>query len=215
MGWFKDTFTPEPIECPRGWGPVAFVRKFVLVPPIVAIDRICPIGGVDRCGKCRYPFEPGSAERLRLRLEELEGLRGTTLTEAEFGVRRRLIIEAREPSRGTPGDREAAAALVLGPLGLVVTGAGWFLSSAVSLGFLSILIVGLVLVGLAVSFAGMSAMRRRALPGSEGPVVNELAADATDLEAELGRAQEELGFYRELHKGEPLGQPQSDGEGES
>ena len=127
----------------------------------------------------------------------------------------RLIIEAREPSRGTPGDREAAAALVLGPLGLVVTGVGWFLSSAVSLGFLSILIVGLVLVGLAASFAGMSAMRRRALPGSRGPEVNELAADPTDLEAELGRAQEELGFYRELHKGEPLGQPQSEGEGES
>ncbi len=203
MGWLKDTRAPEPIECPRGWGPVTFVRRFFLIPPIFAIDRRCPIGGVDRCQKCRYPFEPGSAERLRLRLEELEGLRGTALTEAEYGIRRRLIIEAREPSQGTPGDRQAAAALVLGPLGLVVTGAGWFLSSSVSLGFLALTIIGLVLIGLAGSFAGIGAMRRRALPGSDEAADDELALGTTELEAELGRAREELGFYRELHRGEP------------
>ena len=65
MGWFKDTWTPEPIECPRGWGVVTFVLKFFLLPPILSIDRSCPIGGVTDCSKCRYPVNPGSAEQLR------------------------------------------------------------------------------------------------------------------------------------------------------
>ena len=77
MGWFKNMLAPEPIDCPRGWGQVSFVPKVFLLPPIFAIDRRCPIGGVDHCSKCRYPFEPGSAELLRQRLEELDGLRGS------------------------------------------------------------------------------------------------------------------------------------------
>lgn len=87
MGWLKDKFAVEPIECPRGWGQVSFVLKVVLVGPIFQIGRGCPVGGVESRTKCRMPLDPGSAEHLRLRLEELDGLRGSTLSDAEFRIR--------------------------------------------------------------------------------------------------------------------------------
>lgn len=207
MGWFKDMLAPaEPIECPRGWGSVSFVLKFFVLPPIFSIDRTCPIGGVDHCSKCRYPVEPGSAELLRQRLEDLDGLRGTTLSDEEFRMRRRLLIDSREPSLGIPGQDSATAALVLGPLGVVVTGAGLYVTIAVHAGFLSILMVGVVLVALAASFAGISIVRRRRLPNPEDLRLPEFRDDTSELEAELGRAREELGFFRELHGPESLGQ---------
>ena len=145
MGWFKDKFAAEPIECPRGWGQVSFVLKVVLIPPIFVIDRRCPIGGVENCKDCRHPLEPGSAERLRLRLEELDGLRGSTLSEEEFRIRRRLIVEGLDLRCAVPGEGAAIAALVLGPLGVVAITAGWYFSGVVHPGFLGVLAGGLVL----------------------------------------------------------------------
>lgn len=209
MGWFKDNPSAEPIECPRGWGQVSFIRSVTLLPVVVAIERKCPIGGVDHCTKCRYPFEPGTAEQLRLRLEELDGLRGSTLTEEEFRIRRRLIVDARDPQHRIPGMAAAAAALVLGPLGVVAIGAGWYFSLVVHPGFLGLLGGGLVLSALAAGFTGLSMIQRRTLrTPPDVPLLEGLQADTHELEARLERAQEELGFFRELHGPESLGQPQ-------
>jgi len=205
MGWFKDRWAPEPIECPRGWGTVTFVLKFFLVPPIVWVERKCPIGGVTDCSKCRYTVNPDSAEQLRLRLEELDALRGSTLSEEEFHIRRRLIVEAREARRGVPGESAAAAAFVLGPLGFVALLAGAFLSIVVHPGFLGLVGGGLVLSALAAGFAGLSIRQRRALPKADELDLYELGPNTEELEAELSRAQEELGFFRELHGTESIG----------
>ncbi len=206
MGWFKDTFAAEPFECPRGWGPVSFVLEVVLVPVFVSIERKCPIGGVQNCSKCRYPLEPGSAEQLRLQLEELDGLRGSMLSEEEFRIRRRLIVEVQEPHHVIPGRGTAIAALVLGPLGVVAIGAGWYLSSVVHPGFLGLLGGGLVLSALAAGLTGISMIQRRTLPNPDDLLFEEFRPDTSELEAELGRAREELEFLRELHEGESLGQ---------
>ncbi len=205
MGWFKDTFTPEPIECPRGWGQVSFILKFFILPPIFAIERRCPIGGVTHCKNCHYQVNPASTELLSLQLKELEGLRGSTLNEAEFRIRRRLIVEAREPS-GVPGQGTAAAAFVLGPLGVVAVAAGWYLSATVSLGFLGLLGGGLVLSALATGLMGLSRMQRRTLPSPDDPLFQEIHEDTYQLEAQLKRAQDELGFFRELHGPESSGE---------
>ena len=93
---------------------------------------------------------------------------------------------------------------MLGPLGAVVTGAGLYLTIAVHAGFLSILMVGVVLVALSASFAGISIVRRRTLPNSEDLRLAEVRDDTSELEAELARAREELGFFRELHGPESL-----------
>ncbi len=201
MGWFKDTFAAEPFECPRGWGQVSFVLEFVMFPVFVDIERKCPIGGVENCSKCRYPLEPGSGEQLRLRLAELDGLRGSTLSEEEFRIRRRLVVEGHDPKGGVPtvpGQDTAIAALVLGPLGVVAIGAGSYFSSFV-------LGVGLVLSALAASFTGISMIQRRALANPDDPHFEDSRHDTRELEAELGRAREELGFFRELHEGESSG----------
>ncbi len=206
MGWLNDRFAAEPIECPRGWGPVSFVLKFFLLPPMFSIDRSCPIGGVDSCAKCRHPLNPGSAEALRRRLEELDGLRGTTLNEEEFRLRRRLLVEGQDPRRVVPGRKAAIAALVLGPLGVVTIGAGWYLAVAVHPGFLGLLGGGLVLSALAAGLAGVSRLQLHTLPNPDDPFFEGVRDGTSELEAELGRAREELGFFRELHEGESLGQ---------
>lgn len=214
MGWFKDTWTAEPIECPRGWGSVTFLLKFFILPPIFSIDLSCPIGGVTDCSQCRYPVNPESAERLRGRLEELDALRGGTLSEAEFRIRRRLIVEAHEPRQGVPGESAAAAAFVLGPLGLVAIISGAFLSIAVHTGFLGLLGGGLVLGALAAGFAGLSTMQRRTLPKPDEVLFDALPEDTHKLEAQLERAQEELTFFRDLHRSESPAQlrpPDADG----
>ncbi len=137
MGWFRGT-PAEPFECPRGWGEISFIRKIAIVGPIFVVERRCPIGGVTDCSKCRYQINPASTELLRMQLEELDRLRGSMLSEAEFRIRRRLIIEAKDP-HNPPGQGTAIAALVLGPLGLAAIGVGGYLSAAVSLGFLGLL----------------------------------------------------------------------------
>jgi len=206
MGWFKDKFAAEPIECPRGWGQVSFVLQVFFFPVFFMMDRRCPIGGVEECTKCRHPVNPGLTEHLRLQLEELNGLRGSVLSEEEFRIRRRLIVEAQDPHHGIPGRDAAIAALVLGPLGVVAIGAGWYFSSGVHvLGVPGVRGVGLVLAARAAGCTGISMIKRRTLPNPDDPLFEEFRDDTSELEAELGRAREELGFFRELHEGESRG----------
>ena len=146
MDWLRDVLAVEPIECPRGWGPVSFVLKFFIIPPIFSMDRTCPIGGVESCSECRYPVNPVSAEELGLRLQELDGLRGDTLSEEEFHIRRRLIVRGLDPQpvvpRGpVPGQAAAMTALVLGPLGVVAIGAGWYFSRFLDPGFIGTMVL--------------------------------------------------------------------------
>ena len=62
---------------------------------------------------------------------------------------------------------------------------------------------------LAVGLAGIGMNRRRSLPKPEDPLLEDLHFDRQELEARLGRAQEELGFFRELHGPDPLERPAS------
>lgn len=215
MGWFKDKFESEPIECPRGWGQVSFTPDLTILPVIIAIGSRCPIGGVDHCTKCRHPMNPASADLLRVRLEELEALRGSTLTDEEFRIRRRLIVRAQEPPDPSAGHKPLITAMVLGPLGVVATGVGGVLAATVHLGFLGLLGGGLVLSSLAVAFAGISRMQRRALRSADEPLMNELPEGTLALEARLEQAEEELGFFRELHRPEFLVESGPSGEDES
>lgn len=208
MGWLEDKFAAEPIECPRGWGEVTFALDVQFFPVFLTIQRSCPIGGVGNCAECRHPLNPGLTERLRLQLEELEELRGSILGEEEFLVRRRMIVEAWEPHRDSPGRAAAIAAVVLGPLGVLTVGAGWYLSAAVHLGFLGMAGGGLVLSSIAASLWVVSKMQRRELPDRGDPLLEDVPIRTHEIEAELERAQEELMFFRELHEGEPPGEPQ-------
>jgi hypothetical protein len=215
MGWFSDKFKAEPIECPRGWGEVSFTSNVVVLPVMLVVETVCPIGGVDHCGKCRHPVEPGTADDLRVKLEELESLRGSVLTDEEFRIRRRLIVRSREPYDGVPGEKPAMAAMVLGPLGVVATGVGWFLAATVHAGFLGLLGGGLVLTSLALGLAGISRMQRRALKMAEDPLLDALPEGTLALESRLHLAEEELGFFRELHRPETPGGSQPPAEEKS
>lgn len=215
MGWFKDKFTADPIECPRGWGQVSFAPEVYLFPVFFGIERRCPIGGVESCTECRHPVDPGLTEHLRVQLEELNGLRGSVLSEEEFLVRRRMIVEAWEPHDGDPGRAAAVAALVLGPLGVLTVGAGWYLSAAVHPGFLGLAGGGLVLSSIAASLAVISKMQRRKLPDRGGPLLEDIPFGAHEIEVKLERAQEELRFFRELHEGESPEEPQGSGAADS
>jgi hypothetical protein len=192
---------------------VAFALKVHFFPVFIGIGRRCPIGGVKDCTKCRHSVNPGLTEHLRLQLKELDGLRGSMLSEEEFRIRRRLIVEAQDPRGVIPGRAAATTALVLGPLGLVAAGVGLYLSASVHLGFLGLLGGGLALSALAASLAGISRIQRRNLPNPDDPPFEAFRDNTSELEAELGRAREELGFYRELHGGgssEKLRPPDAD-----
>jgi len=210
MGWLKDQFAAEPIECPRGWGEVTFAQEVQFFPVFLTIQRSCPIGGVENCARCRHPLNPGLVEHLRVQLEELEGLRGTTLGEEEFRIRRRMVVEAWEPHDVDPGRAAAIAALVLGPLGLLAIGAGWYLSTAVHMGFLGLAGGGLVLSSIAASLAAISHVQRRRLSDGRDLLVEESPDRTYEIEAELGRAREELRFFRDLHEGEASEEPRPD-----
>jgi hypothetical protein len=202
MGWLKDKLAAEPIECPRGWGEVTFARDVQFFPVFLTIQRSCPIGGVESCTRCSHPLNPGLVEELRLQLQELDGLRGAILSEEEFRIRRRMVVEAWEPLNGDPGRSAAIAALVLGPLGVLTMGAGWYLSTAVHMGFLGLAGGGLVLSSIAASLAVISRMQRRRLSDGSDLLLEESPDRTYEIEAELGRAREELRFFRELHEGE-------------
>lgn len=202
MGWLKDRLEAEPIECPRGWGEVTFAQDLQFFPVFLMIQRSCPIGGVESCVTCRHALNPGLVEQLRLQLQELDGLRGTILNEEEFRTRRRMVVEAWEPINGTPGRATAIAALILGPFGVLAMGAGWYLSTAVHMGFLGLAGGGLVLSSIAASLAAISRLQRHRRSDGHDLLLEESPDRTYEIEAELGRAREELRFFHELHEGE-------------
>lgn len=158
MGWFASTLEAireqtrhDPIECPRGWGQVAFVGSAWVIPPLFGIERKCPIGGVNECRECKYGKNP-SAFRLAEQLDELARLQSEgLLSSAECASRRKVLVDfVSEPDRGRR--KQHTAAWIMGPLGALVSIAGIALAITVDPGFWSIAGIGFVLLALAVSF---------------------------------------------------------------
>ena len=169
MGWFTNTIDTikeagrtEPVECPRGWGQVLFQRQMDGFPPFCTLASRCPIGGVGSCTKCKHPYNPANIDVLRQALHDLDQLRKQGLvTEAEFNVRRQMIVFAQDYAR-PPGQGFVTASWTLGPLGLVIGSVGVFLTMHIHVAFIPIAMVGAVLLGLSLSFAALGRIRRRA-----------------------------------------------------
>lgn len=167
MGWLRNTMdrlkeatAADPIECPRGWGQVAFTSKVdVAWPWWVSLDRRCPIGHVDSCASCRHPYNPAQIDALSERLTELESLRDRNgLTNEEVAYRRKLILQMRD---GVDAARETAdgfriTAWILGPLGAVITAAGAALAMLYHRELWFIGLGGAVMLALSVSFGVLS-----------------------------------------------------------
>ena len=167
MGWLKNTIDEireaaksDAIDCPRGWGDVAFGLKIDGFPPFGQISRQCPLAGVSSCSSCRYPFNPEKTERLRESLVELENLcEQGVLTENEYQQQRRqLLMFIADPIPGWPA---IITAWILGPLGGVFVGTGWGVAENFHPGFWGLAGIGGVLLALAASFAGIGWTMRR------------------------------------------------------
>jgi len=162
MNWFKSTMSSlreasatEPFQCPRGWGEVSFHLSIDGLPPFYwAISRECPIGAAESCLKCCYPFNPAADVKLRESLEELEGLRRDgVLTEEEHATRRRMLIGMHEHLLRPPGYGFRITAWLLGPIGVILLGVGYWLAVNVHKGFWGAAAAGLLALGLCLSFA--------------------------------------------------------------
>ncbi len=161
MKWFKDSVQvlrdaseSGPIQCPRGWGEVAFMLEVDGILPFWDLSRKCPIGGVSSCEECHHPHSPEATDRLRAGLDQLQTLlREGVVTEPEYAVRRRMLIGLHESLRSPPGHGLRMTAWILGPAGIILTGAGVWLMQAFHGGFVGITVVGILLLGLCVSFA--------------------------------------------------------------
>jgi hypothetical protein len=162
VGWIKDTLEAikehtrsEPVECPRGWGQVAFVSSVWCVPPLFGVDRSCPIGGVGDCGSCAYSSNP-DAFRLSDQLGELERLRADgQLSSSQCDARRDAIVRLHA---GSDRARRAqiTTAWMLTPLGALVAAAGVVCAMLVHSGFWGMAGGGLVFVVVGLSFWGLS-----------------------------------------------------------
>lgn len=160
---FEDYLAVEPIECPRGWGSVTFVTSAsVYIPVFLNIGHNCPIAGVNSCKECRYRFNPDDVEGMRERLSKLETLRvEREITEEEYELRRRRIIELREETQRSVEENFRAAAWIVGPIGLVVGTVGGLLAWGINLGFLAFAIMGALALGLALGFLYLSVPREK------------------------------------------------------
>ena len=175
MGWFKDNLSKlkdatssQPVQCPRGWGEVSFNLNLEGLPPyFFGFSRTCPIGGVASCTDCAHSFNPEDVERLRENLIELVNLRDEgVLSESEYAIRRQLIIELRHGKDSLPGEGFHIAAWTLGPLGIVIVGAGIWLALTFHQALVGVVIGGAILLGLSLSFAVIASTKRRT---SENP----------------------------------------------
>lgn len=170
MGWIADTSDAikahtraEPVECPRGWGQVAFVSSVWCVPPLFGVDRSCPIGGVGDCTKCTIGSNP-DAFRLTEQLAELVRLRDDGhLSDNELAARRAAIVRLQS---GSDASRRAQVitAWMLTPLGALVAVAGTLCALLVHPGFWGMAGGGLVFVVVGLSFWGLS--RSEATPAA-------------------------------------------------
>ena len=162
MGWISETSEAirahtraEPIECPRGWGQVAFVSSVWAVPPLFGVDRKCPIAGVGDCGDCGYASNP-DALRLAEQLDALARLRAEgALSDDEHALRRRAVLHLHDGSV-TRRRWQRTTAWLLGPLGALITISGVGLGLHVHPGFWGLAAGGALCLVLALSFWGMS-----------------------------------------------------------
>ncbi|MFG0316008.1 MAG: hypothetical protein ACF8XB_01950 [Planctomycetota bacterium JB042] len=165
---WKELSAAAPIDCPRGWGSVAFHVTGAGMLPFVSVERACPIGGVPSCAACRHPPNPERVERLRAILAELESLRRDgTLTGAEFEAQRAALLEVGAVRR--PGEGLAIAAWMLAPTGLFVGAVGAWLVGRVHEGFLALAAAGGLLAVVGLGLAMAAAHVRRAPRGDVGP----------------------------------------------
>lgn len=169
MGWFSNTVegikaatTHDPVECPRGWGPVSFVGSAWVIPPMFGVSRECPIGGVTRCGECKYPTNP-EVFRLAEQLAELRRLRDEgELSPAEYGMRRQALVYLHADTRGRAF---YAAGWIMCPLGALIAVIGIALALRYAPGLWAIAILGAVVLCLGMSFF---ALARSARPSGDG-----------------------------------------------
>ena len=162
MAWFgdfvdhlKQLTKTEPLDCPRGWGSVAFNISAMLFPwPM--IDLECPISGKESCADCSYARNP-DAFVLREQLEELARLEQEGLiSPGERNARRVEMLELFGVR-----DELRAAAWILGPLGLVFTLVGGALGFGYHAGFLVFACAGLVGLALSLSFAVIASRQNK------------------------------------------------------
>lgn len=162
MGWISETSEAirahtrsEPIECPRGWGQVAFVSSVWAVPPLFGVDRKCPIAGVGDCGDCGYASNP-DALRLAEQIAALDGLLDAgSLSPEEHERRRRAVVHLHDGAEA--GRRwQRTTAWLLAPLGALATLAGVVLALEIHAGFWGLAGGGAACLVLGLSFWGMS-----------------------------------------------------------
>ena len=166
MRWFHSAIdrlqeytVVAPIQCPRGWGSVTFQTSVSASIMWIEIARKCPIAGLKSCAQCR-PFNPDDVEGMRERLRKLDDLRvERVITEEEYELRRRRIIELREETQRSKEEGFHIAAWILAPIGFVLTIAGGLLAWRIHPGFLGIAGGGAVLLTLGLSFLYLSVPR--------------------------------------------------------
>lgn len=163
MSWLQDKLrsladatAAQPLECPRGWGSIAFNLEIGGFAPFFSLERKCPIGGVTKCDDCRHPLNPANVEQLRTQLEQLEQLHADRkLSDREYAERRQKIIALENHGEQRRRDAFRIAAWVLGPLGVLSCGAGLWLTQQHGLS-LALTGLGGVMLALALSFAWLA-----------------------------------------------------------
>jgi len=156
MGWFlssvqtiKDATSHDPIACPRGWGEVSFVGSAWFIPPMIGIDRKCPIGGVNSCGECSYASNPDPV-RLTEQLTALQALKDSgTLSPDDYAVRRTAVVRLHQVR---PGRGAFITACVLTPIGVLLALVGTPLGITVHAGFWAMAGAGAILLAVSLSF---------------------------------------------------------------
>ena len=149
-----------PIQCPRGWGKVTFQPSVNASLAGVELAQLCPIGGVTSCAECQYLFNPDDIEGMQENLRNLEDIRVEgVITDKEYQLRRRRIIELREGKETSKGEGFRVAGWIVGPLGLTLIIAGSLLSWLAHIGFVALAAGGTVMLTLGLSFRHLSQPR--------------------------------------------------------
>ncbi len=152
-----EAMTEVPVQCPRGWGKIAFLpsgsRWFICE----NIKWQCPIGGVSQCVDCRHHVNPLNTELLHKQLDELHLLQKQgVVSEEEAAVRRRAMIEAAGGKASKLPGAFRILAWLIGPFSLVMLVTGLLLAVFLHPGFFGLAGGGAAVLALAISFAALS-----------------------------------------------------------
>lgn len=169
MKWFragmdkvKELSSTEPVPCPRGWGDIKF--NYTVDGWSLNLSRQCPIGGVEYCSACSYPYNPNKIETMKENLQYLEQLRqDNMLTEREYNVRRFMIVCMLNDKSLNPGFGYRVTAWILGPLGIVSTAAGAWLGFNLHPGYYGISGIGAAMICLSLSFFAIARIKKKYL----------------------------------------------------